>query len=274
MKQHHHYKSPDLTHYHGPFDLIGDIHGCADELEALLLKLGYQIMLEKPGLDLDSGTVYRHPDGRTAVFLGDLIDRGPRVLDTLRIVYNMVQTGSALCVIGNNDDKLLRKLRGRNVQVRHGLEVTMEQIERLPTSSRTQFSKQLVAFLSSLMSHYVLDEGHLVVAHAGLKAEMHGVITDRSHAFALYGDTTGKLDEHGLPIRGDWAAQYSGDAMVVYGHTPVGEPTWVNNTINIDTGCVFGGKLTALRYPERELVSVPAKQCYYPSPKPFLPEQV
>jgi protein phosphatase len=58
--------------------------------------------------------------------------------------------------------------------------------------------------------------------------------------------------------------------MVVYGHTPVPEPEWLNNTICIDTGCVFGGKLTALRYPEKELVSVPALKTYYEPAKPFL----
>src|SRR5262249_9553024 len=60
--------------------------------------------------------------------------------------------------------------------------------------------------------------------------------------------------------------------IVVYGHTPVPEPEWLNRTINIDTGCVFGGRLTALRYPERELVSVPAAQTYTAPARPFLPD--
>ena len=89
----------------------------------------------------------------------------------------------------------------------------------------------------------------------------------------MYGETTGETDEFGLPVRYNWAAEYRGRAMVVYGHTPVPEPEWLNRTICIDTGCVFGGKLTALRYPEKELVSVPALQTYYESAKPFLPEE-
>lgn len=59
--------------------------------------------------------------------------------------------------------------------------------------------------------------------------------------------------------------------MVVYGHTPVAEPEWLNRRINIDTGCVFGGKLTILRYPEREMLFVPARKTYYEPARPFLP---
>ncbi len=69
----------------------------------------------------------------------------------------------------------------------------------------------------------------------------------------------------------NWAAEYRGPAMVVYGHTPVPEPEWLNRTVNIDTGCVFGGKLTALRYPEQEFVSVPAARTYCEPARPFLP---
>src|SRR5439155_21849439 len=74
-----------------------------------------------------------------------------------------------------------------------------------------------------------------------------------------------------LPVRYNWAAEYRGRAIVVCGHTPVPEPEWLNRTINIDTGCVFGGKLTALRYPEKELVSVPAARVYAHSAKPLRP---
>ena len=116
----------------------------------------------------------------------------------------------------------------------------------------------------------MFDDGKLVVAHAGMKEEMQGRGSGKVRDFALYGETTGETDEYGLPVRYNWAAEYRGKAMVVYGHTPVAEPEWLNRTINIDTGCVFGGKLTALRYPERELVSVPALRTYYESAKPFL----
>jgi protein phosphatase len=256
----------DKRQEHGPFDIIGDIHGCGDELEELLRQLGYV------ETSLGESRTYTHPEGRKAVFLGDLVDRGSRILDTVRIVRNMVQCGSALCVPGNHDVKLLRKLRGRNVQIAHGLADTLAEIDALPAEGRDVFRKDLADFLDSLVSHYVLDDGKLVVAHAGMKEEMQGRGSGRVRDFALYGETTGETDEFGLPVRFNWAAEYRGSAMVVYGHTPVPEPEWLNRTVNIDTGCVFGGKLTALRYPEKEFVSVPAARTYCEPVRPFLPE--
>ena len=175
-----------------------------------------------------------------------------------------------MCVPGNHDVKLVRKLRGRGVQVKHGLAQTLEDIERVHPGVRPQFQKQLAEFLDSLVSHFVLDDGKLVIAHAGLKEEFHGRASGHVREFALYGDTTGERDEYGLPVRRDWAAEYRGEAIVVYGHTPVASAQWLNKTINIDTGCVFGGQLTALRYPELETVSVDARETYCESPRPFL----
>jgi len=206
------------------------------------------------------------------VFVGDLVDRGPRVLDTLSIARNMVTSGSALCVPGNHDVKLLKKLNGRDVQVTHGLAETLAEIDALPAAIREKFVPELVGFLDGLVSHYVLDGGKLVVAHAGLKQEMQGRGSGKVRDFCLYGETTGETDEFGLPVRHNWAADYRGTAAVVYGHTPVPDPEWLNNTVNIDTGCVFGGRLTALRWPERELVSVPAARTYCEPARPFLPE--
>ncbi|MEZ6126998.1 MAG: AAA family ATPase, partial [Planctomycetaceae bacterium] len=154
----------------GPFDIIGDIHGCCDELEELLQKLGYRVSAVVPGgPSLVSGPVLAHPDGRKAVFVGDLVDRGPRVLDTLRIVAGMVSFGSGICVPGNHDMKLLRKLRGKNPQMTHGLAQSWSEIEALPNDIREPFCKELAEFLDGLVSHYVLDDGKLVVAHAGMK---------------------------------------------------------------------------------------------------------
>ena len=115
----------------------------------------------------------------------------------------------------------------------------------------------------------MLDGGNLVVAHAGLEEALQGRASGRVREFALYGETTGETDEFGLPVRSDWAAAYRGRAAVVYGHTPVPEPEWVNGTINIDTGCVFGGQLTALRWPEREIVQVPARQVWCEPVRPL-----
>ena len=241
----------------GPFDIIGDVHGCADELFALLAALGYA-----PG---DDG-VWQHPE-RCAVFVGDLVDRGPRVADVLKTVMAMAEAGTAIAVPGNHDAKLVKALRGRNVRLTHGLERTMEELSH----ETPGFRDRVADFLDGLVSHYVFDGGRLVVAHAGLKEEMHGRASGAVREFALYGDTTGERDELGLPVRLDWAKDYRGQAAVVYGHTPVAAARWVNNTINVDTGCVFGGALTALRWPERELVSIPAAREYAEPARPFLP---
>lgn len=259
---------------HGPFDIIGDVHGCGDELEDLLLKLGYVVTQCHPGEGLHAGPVYRHPMGRKAVFLGDLVDRGPAIPHVLRIVYSMCAAGNAYSVIGNHDDKLLRLLNGRNVQIKHGLEETVAQIEALPADDRENFKRELARFLSGLNNHLILDDGNLVVAHAGIREDLQGKSSDRTRSFALYGDTTGEKDEYGLPVRRDWAAQYRGKALVVYGHTPVPAPEWAPNAVNVDTGCVFGGALSALRYPERELVSVPARHIYCESARPFEPAEL
>ena len=242
----------------GPLDIIGDIHGCYSELCDLLDKLGYSVNRE-------NGTVVP-PDGRKAVFLGDLCDRGPCNVEVLRLVMGMVQSGAAYCVAGNHDVKLLKKLRGSNVQLTHGLDKTIEALE----SQSTEFIGEVKTFLNGLISHYVFDGGKLVTAHAGLKEKYQGRGSGRVRDFCLYGDTTGETDEYGLPVRLPWANEYRGKATVVYGHTPVPVVEVINNTFCIDTGCVFGGKLTAFRYPEKEIVQVEAKQVYYAPAKPFL----
>jgi polynucleotide kinase-phosphatase len=245
----------------GPFDIIGDVHGCRAELETLLGKLGYDLVRDAAGRPVDAV----HPDGRTAVFLGDLVDRGPDTPGVLRLVMGMVAAGTALCVSGNHEQKLGRKLHGRKVTVSHGLAESIEQLER----EGDGFVADAGRFIDGLISHYVLDGGRLVVAHAGLKEAYQGRASGRVRAFALFGETTGETDEYGLPVRYPWARDYRGSAAVVYGHTPIPVPEWINNTICLDTGCVFGGSLTALRWPARELVSVPAAREYYAPVRPL-----
>ncbi|MFB9839800.1 polynucleotide kinase-phosphatase, partial [Actinoallomurus acaciae] len=245
----------------GPFDLIGDVHGCRAELEELLTKLGY--VIERDALGRAAGAA--HPDGRTALLLGDLVDRGPDTPGVLRLAMGMVNAGAALCVPGNHENKLVRALRGRRVTVAHGLAESLEQLAAEPE----EFRAEALEFMDGLVSHLVLDGGRLVAAHAGLKEEYHGRASGRVRSFALYGETTGETDEYGLPVRYAWANDYRGGATVVYGHTPVVEPEWVNNTLCLDTGCVFGGRLTALRYPEKEIVSIPAHQVWYAPVRPL-----
>ncbi|MGI4867053.1 MAG: polynucleotide kinase-phosphatase [Janthinobacterium lividum] len=293
----------------GPFDIIGDVHGCYTELCELLEKLGYAVqqeaVLDARDLGVRVVRVTSPPDPlskkegepneistptsasgnelsavgspsflergaggevpRKVLFLGDLVDRGPASPQVLRLVMSMVRDGLALCVPGNHDIKLLRHLNGKNVTVNHGLGETLAQLEAEPAA----FKEQVRLFLDGLTSHYVLDGGRLVVAHAGMPEAMQGRGSGAVRSFALFGETTGEIDEFGLPVRYAWAADYRGRATVVYGHTPVPEPEWLNNTIDIDTGCVFGGRLTALRYPERALVSVPAHEVYCEPSRPL-----
>ena len=251
----------DLRDQSGPFDIVGDIHGCRLELEMLLVELGYALGHDDQGRTVSA----HHPDGRRLVFVGDLVDRGPDIPGVLRLAMGMVSDGDALCIPGNHENKLLRALRGRGVQITHGLAESLEQLNAEPE----EFRAAVEQFLDGLISHYVLDQGRLVVAHAGLTERLQGRASNRVRTFCLYGQSTGETDEFGLPVRYPWAEDYRGKATVVYGHTPVPNPEWLNNTLCVDTGAVFGGRLTALRYPERSLVSVPAQQVYYQPSKPF-----
>ncbi len=246
----------------GPFDVIGDIHGCADELERLLLRLGYRRSAP--------GAPFRHPGGRRAVFVGDLVDRGPHVVRAARIVMRMTAAGSAFCVPGNHEITLLGCLHDGTRSLSPGTFRTIRQIGALPAATRRRFLDEFEEFLLRLPSHLVLDRGRLAVAHAGITDEYLGQTSPEARHFAIHGQTTGGLDRFGLPVRVKWAAGYTGKALVVYGHTPVVEPEWIGRTLNIDTGCVYGGKLTALRYPELEITTVAARRAYY-RPRRSLP---
>ncbi|TCU87414.1 polynucleotide 3'-phosphatase /polynucleotide 5'-hydroxyl-kinase /polynucleotide 2',3'-cyclic phosphate phosphodiesterase [Curtobacterium sp. PhB42] len=253
----------DRRDEHGPFDVIGDVHGCRSELEALLGRLGWTLLRDEAGRPVDAV----HPDGRRALFLGDLVDRGPDSPGALRLVMGMVRNGHALAVPGNHEDKLVRALDGRKVQTSHGLAETLAQL----AAESEDFRAEVREFCRGLVGHLVLDDGALVVAHAGMLEQYQGRASGRVRSFALYGDTTGESDEYGLPVRLPWADSYRGSAMVLYGHTPTVDAEWINGTMCLDTGCVFGGKLSALRYPERELVQVDAERVHYEAAKPLEP---
>lgn len=243
----------------GPLDIVGDVHGCADELELLLAQLGYRV--EWAGKDV---AVMPPPD-RTLVFVGDLVDRGPRIADVLRIAMTMAEQGTALCVEGNHENKLSRWLGGAKVKTGHGLQMSIDQLE----AETPAFRAKAKAFIDSLPPYLWLDGGNLVVAHAGLREDMIGETGGKIRSFALYGDTSGETDGYGLPVRRNWALEHDGEPAIVYGHVAAPDVQAVNNTWCLDTGCCFGGRLTALRWPERELASVPAAREYFTPARPL-----
>jgi protein phosphatase len=248
----------------GPFDVIGDVHGCLGELLLLMSALGYRVSRQAGDFEVTP------PESRKMAFVGDLANRGPATPAVLRLVMGMVRAGQAVCAPGNQDVVLAKALKGCEVKVTAGVVRSLEQLE----AETVEFRAETAEFLNGRAGHYVLDGGNLVIAHAGLKERMHGSGSAKARKFAISGQNTGKTDEFGVPVRYNWSADYRGKALVVFGHTPVAEPVWLNNTVNIDTGCVYGGHLTALRYPERQTVSIPAKAVYYPSRKRFLPNRM
>jgi len=248
-----------LAHRH--FDVVGDVHGCLDELLLLLADLGYCVDRRRENFAVTP------PRRRTLVFVGDLVDRGPAAPEVLRLAMAMTRAGTALCVAGNRDEAMARAMKGRADHVSRGMERTLNQLAKQPK----EFRAEVLSFLRRLPSHLMLDEGRLAVTHAGLKEATKGRGSAVARVFALRGDLTAKRGPFDLPLHKIWTARYRGRALVVHGHTPVLKPVWHNNTVNIDTGCVYGGHLTALRYPERETLSIPAMDIYYEPRRPFAP---
>jgi len=234
-------------------DIIGDIHGCYRELKELTMKLGYDW---KTGIPL-------HSENRVLGFVGDLTDRGPESLKVMEVVWKLViEQRRAYYTPGNHCNKLYRFFLGRNVQISHGLETTVAEYDVLAKKDQQIIRKQFIELYEKAPLYLVLDNQKLIIAHAGIKQEYIGQTNAKVKTFVLYGDITGEKHPDGSPIRRDWAKFYHGNACIVYGHTPVKEPRMLNNTYNIDTGAVFGGKLTALRYPEMEIITVPSTMPY------------
>lgn len=232
-------------------DVIGDVHGCIDELHTLFKELGYQY----------KNHYYLHPAGRIPVFAGDLTDRGPNSLEVIRLVYRMViKKNKAKYVPGNHCNKLYRFFLGNNVKLQHGLETTAAEYASLNKKEQKLIRNQFMKLYEDAPLYLEIPEVNTIVAHAGIKEEFIGRTDEKVRTFVLYGDIIGKFDANGMPIRRDWAKYYHGDRWIVYGHTPVKSPRIVNNTINIDTGCVFGNALTALQLPEHTTISIPSNQ--------------
>lgn len=234
------------------FDVIGDIHGCYDELVSLTMRLDY---------DWKSG-IPVHPNGRKLVFLGDLTDRGPDSISVMNVVLDLVKTEQAYYCPGNHCNKLYRYMLGRNVQQKHGLETTVAELNNLTQPEQDATFEKFISLYENAPLYLSLDDGNLIVAHAGIPEHFIGETGKKVRTFVLYGDITGESHPNGMPVRKDWATNYKGASMIVYGHTPVIEPRWVNHTVNVDTGCVFGGKLTAISYPELKTTSVPSSMPY------------
>ncbi|MBH0228806.1 bis(5'-nucleosyl)-tetraphosphatase PrpE [Halobacillus yeomjeoni] len=228
-------------------DIIGDVHGCLDELKNLFNKLGYEW----------NDGVPEHPEGRTPVFVGDITDRGPDSIGCIRLVYQMViEKKNALYGPGNHCDKLYRFFLGNPVKEKHGLETTTAEYRELSSKEQKEIRHHFMKLIDESPLYHILQEVNAVVAHAGIKEKDIGSVSKKVRTFVLYGDITGETLPDGRPVRRDWAQNYEGNRWIVYGHTPVREPRFVNKTVNIDTGCVFGGRLTAFRLPEEEIVSV------------------
>jgi protein phosphatase len=250
--------SVDQRHRPGPFDIIGDVHACLDELQDLFVALEYE---------RDERRGWVSPDGRLPVFVGDFVDRGPDNAGTLQLAMRMIEAGRALAVPGNHDMQLERYLSYGDAPLVYGLKETVEELNQHSAGFRADVRD----FLRSLPSHLVLDRGRLVVAHTGLAAEHHLADTELTKRLAVFSVAEGEMDPHDPEKRHPWVATHKGPP-VVYGHTPVLYPEWRNDSIDIDTGCVFGWRLTALQWPERRLVQVPARKVHFKRSRPFLPE--
>ncbi|WP_026699974.1 bis(5'-nucleosyl)-tetraphosphatase PrpE [Salibacterium aidingense] len=234
------------------YDFIGDIHGCYDELISLFHDAGYQ----------QKQNIYRHPDHRIPVFIGDLMDRGPDSLAVIELVTEMTEKEAALYIPGNHCDKLYRYFIGRNITISGGLETTLKELEQLSSSAYRSLRRRFMKLYEHSPLYLRLDNDNVVAAHAGIPENLIGHEGKKVRTFVLYGDITGEKDEDGMPVRRDWAWNYTGRRLIVYGHTPVSAPRLINNTVNIDTGCVFGGYLTALHYPEMTFTKISSSMPY------------
>jgi len=241
-------------------DIIGDIHACADEFYQLLAKLGY--VRSNEGL-------YRHPNGRRILSLGDITSRGPASLDMLEFFIRHIEAGLAEMVDSNHGWKIARWLDGRKVTLAHGDENVEKEFREYEAEHGIKKAEELKErsrlLLFSAPSHMLVRVGgrtELVAVHAGIRDDYIGKESPAVRNYCRYGDVSG-MGADGRPIRKDWAGERTKThPLIIWGHDPRPEPERKNGAINIDQGCVFGGKLTAYRFPEDELVSVPAARNY------------
>lgn len=241
-------------------DIVGDVHACYGEFLELLQRLGYE--------RCHDGT-YRHPAGRKLLSLGDITSRGPDSIRMLQFFVRHVAAGLAEMVDSNHGWKIARWLDGRPVMLGHGDEKVAVEFQKFEQENGTRRANQLkdqsrrLLFTSPshMMIHY-RDQLAAVAVHAGIRDDYIGKETPSIQSFCRYGDVAGTAAD-GRPIRRDWAAERNRtEPLIVWGHDPRPQPERKNGTLNIDQGCVFGGLLTAYRFPEDEIVSVPARENY------------
>lgn len=233
------------------YDIIGDIHGCYDELLQLIDELGYSMENDIP----------IHREGRQLAFVGDAMDRGPDSVKTLNFMFRLQDARKLIYSPGNHCNKFYRYAKGNPVQLQHGIETTVAELDQLSSEKHRYVLKRYIEFYDALPLYHSLNNKKLIIAHAGIRENLlESTNRKKVRSFVLYGDTTGEIHPNGRPVRRNWAKHYHGQSFIVYGHTPVKEARFINNTVNIDTGCVFGGQLTAFRYPEKEIVAIPSSQ--------------
>jgi protein phosphatase len=232
----------------GPFDIVGDVHGCRVELLRLLEKLGWEE---------DSDGVPAHPAGRRLIFVGDLGCGGPDSVGAWELALRLRACGRAEVLIGDHDVRFVRHLRGEAVRLDRGLDRAAAELRRLPAERLTHLRQGLDDLMGSAPPHLLLDNGQLAVAHAALPDHMVGKDDRRVRDFCRHAEGSRGAG------RGEWVMRHLGHELVVHGHAPTRAPRIINHTVNIDTGCVLGGALTAFRWPERELVQVPAEAVHW-----------
>jgi hypothetical protein len=215
--------------------VIGDVHACADELEALLERLA-------PG-----------PSDRV-VFVGDLVDRGPRVART----FDLARASRGELVLGNHEDKLLRWRDGRPGG--HGVAVRLAPHHRLTLEALRPADWE---FMESARPYLALPEHGVLVVHGGLRPGVAPELQDPYDLCRLQAiGRSGRRRKAGTPGASFWVEHCDHPGWVVYGHTVFREPLRYERTLGIDTGCCFGGHLSALELPGGRIHQVGAARNY------------
>ena len=147
----------------------------------------------------------------------------------------------------------MRWLRGEKMEIDDRLAPLIAEFQ----ATSPEFRQLAETFLDSSVSHYVFDGGNLVAAHAGMKECLQGRGSSAVRAFALHGESPGENESEAAAEPPAWVLEYQGAARVIYSHPGVSEPLWLNQTVNIGTAALPGGCLTAFRFPELQVESVP-----------------